>query len=306
MTDEELIKGILFKTNDEYAEEMETKEMNKNMQPQDKTFYTGAIVILVIALLGIFRLTAMTRIQANTVGVKVSAISGVQKETLPTGYHLKMPFVDKIYKMPTNVQQKKIKSITTQTKDAQWLNTKLDVKYRVSEKDAMVVFKNYTTMENVNKQLMKSAVQRAVEEITVNYDIYEALGSKRNDMYKEIEKSLSERLAKESIQLVSITLTDQDAGNEIEQAIKDESVKQKQVDSAKQDKEKAKIESETKQIQAQADADAQVIKAKGEAQANNVKSESITDNLIKMKEAEAREKHGWVEVQTNGDVIANK
>lgn len=170
----------------------------------------------------------------------------------------------------------------------------------------MVVFKNYTTMENVNKQLMKSAVQRAVEEITVNYDIYEALGSKRNDMYKEIEKSLSERLAKESIQLVSITLTDQDAGNEIEQAIKDESVKQKQVDSAKQDKEKAKIESETKQIQAQADADAQVIKAKGEAQANNVKSESITDNLIKMKEAEAREKHGWVEVQTNGDVIANK
>ncbi|MDW8739682.1 hypothetical protein [Streptococcus suis] len=31
-----------------------------------------------------------------------------------------------------------------------------------------------------------------------------------------------------------------------------------------------------------------------------------TDELIRMKEAEARLKHGWVEVQTTGDVITNK
>ena len=57
--------------------------------------------------------------------------------------------------------------------------------------------------------------------------------------------------------------------------------------------------------QAQAEADAGVIKAEGEAKANKAKSDSITDNLIRMKEAEAREKHGWVTVNGAGGVITN-
>lgn len=108
------------------------------------------------------------------------------------------------------------------------------------------------------------------------------------------------------MEFVSFTITDQDAGDEIEKAIKDESVKQKQVDSAKQDQEKAKIESETKKIQAQADADAEVIEAQGQAKANAELNNSISDNLIRMKEAEARLEHGWVEVITQGDVITNQ
>lgn len=49
-----------------------------------------------------------------------------------------------------------------------------------------------------------------------------------------------------------------------------------------------------------------IIKAEGEAKANKAKSDSITDNLIRMKEAEAREKHGWVTVNGAGSVITNK
>ena len=55
----------------------------------------GIITVAAVASLGIFRLTAVKRIPANTVGVKVSAIGGVQENTLQTGYHLKMPFIDK-------------------------------------------------------------------------------------------------------------------------------------------------------------------------------------------------------------------
>lgn len=65
-------------------------------------------------------------------------------------------------------------------------------------------------------------------------------------------------------------------------------------------------EADTKKVQAQAEADAGIIKAEGEAKANKAKSDSITDNLIRMKEAEAREKHGWVTVNGAGSVITNK
>ena len=248
----------------------------------------------------------MARIPANTVGVKVSAFNGVSNKTMPTGWHLKMPFVDKVYKLPTSVQTKSLEKLTTQTKDGQWLNTNIDVKYRVEKAKAMTVFQEYTNLENVNNLVISPAVQRAIESVTGEYDIYDILGEKRTEVYEKIDDKLKTVFKKHNLEFVSFTITDQDAGDEIEQAIKDESVKQKQVDSAKQDKEKALIEAETKKINAQAEADSSVIKAKGESEANQLKANSITDNLIRMKEAEARETHGWVEVITNGQVITDQ
>ena len=66
----------------------------------------GIAIITGLVLLGLFRLTAVKRIPANTVGVKVSAFGGVQDTTLQTGYHLKLPFIDKVYTLPTSVQRK--------------------------------------------------------------------------------------------------------------------------------------------------------------------------------------------------------
>lgn len=263
------------------------------------------ITVVAIASLGIFRGTAVKRIPANTVGVKVSAIGGVQENTLQTGYHLKIPFIDTVYTLSTSVQTKTMEKITTQTKDGQWLNTNIDVKYRVNKEKAMTIFSNYTKLENVNESVIAPAVQRAIESVTGNYDIYDILGNKWTEVYEEIDKALKEKFESYDLEFVSFTITDQDAGDEIEAAIKSESVKQKEIDTARQEQEKAKVEADTKKVQAQAEADAGIIKAEGEAKANKAKSDSITDNLIRMKEAEAREKHGWVTVNGAGGVITN-
>lgn len=79
----------------------------------------GIAIVTGFVLLGLFRLTAVKRIPANTVGVKVSAFGGVQDITLQTGYHLKLPFIDQVYTLPTSVQTKTMEKITTQTKDGQ-------------------------------------------------------------------------------------------------------------------------------------------------------------------------------------------
>lgn len=271
-----------------------------------KTAKVGLVCGIAIVSLGLIRATAVTRIPANTVGVKVSAVGGVQDKTLQTGYHFLVPVLDKVYKLPTSVQTKTMEKITTQTKDGQWLNTNIDVKYKVNKQEAMTVFENYQNMDNVSDNVVTPAVQRAIESVTGEYDIFEILGSKRTEVYGKIDEALKARFKEDNLEFVSFTITDQDAGDEIEKAIKDESVKQKQVDSAKQDQEKVKIEAETKKIQAQADADAEVIKAQGQADANAKLSQSLNDNIIRMKEAEARMKHGWVEVQTSGDVITDK
>ena len=66
---------------------------------------------------------------------------------------------------------------------------------------------------------------------------------------------------------------------------------------------KAKADAEAKVTAAQGDANAKVIAAQAEADANAKINSSITDQLIRMKEAEARLKHGWVTVQGSDTVV---
>ena len=154
----------------------------------------------------------------------------------------------------------------------------------------MTVFSNYTDLENVNNNVISPAVQRAIESVTGNYDIYDILGAKRTEVYEAIDKALKEKFESYNLEFVSFTITDQDAGDEIEAAIKNESVKQKRLTLPNKSRRNLKLKLKLKKVQAQADADTAIIKAEGEAKANKIKSDSITDNLIRMKEAEAREK----------------
>lgn len=79
---------------------------------------------------------------------------------------------------------------------------------------------------------------------------------------------------------------------------------------AKQDAEIAELDrqtaiarAETNKTIAQSEADVKLIEANAEAEANRVIAASITDELIKMKEAEARMEHGWITVQGAGTVV---
>ena len=88
---------------------------------------------------------------------------------------------------------------------------------------------------------------------------------------------------------------------ELEQKVKELSEEIEQL----KKQEKVALEAETKRIQAQGEADALLIKAQAEAEANKLLEESISDNLIRMKEAEARMEWGWVEVQGATSVITD-
>ena len=68
-------------------------------------------------------------------------------------------------------------------------------------------------------------------------------------------------------------------------------------------KAKAEADAEVAKINAEAQAEQTRIAAQAEADANNLVNSSITENLIDMKIAEAREKHGWVTVQGADSVV---
>lgn len=67
---------------------------------------------------------------------------------------------------------------------------------------------------------------------------------------------------------------------------------------------KAQADAEKTKIKAEAEAEKTRIAAEAQAEANKELSSSITDELIRMKEAEAHYKNGWVTVQgANSTVV---
>ena len=97
--------------------------------------------------LSIMLLGCITKIPANHVGIVYSPFGGTKEQTLTEGFQTKN-VLDKIYKISTEVQTMPITNLTTQTKDAQYLTSALDVKYKVSASNAFLIFKHNKTPAN--------------------------------------------------------------------------------------------------------------------------------------------------------------
>lgn len=217
-------------------------------------------------------------VPANTVAIKFDPLNGgVQNDTLNEGLNFKNP-VTTIYYISTEVQSKAIENLYGQTSDSQYLTIAVDVKYRVNKANGFNVFKKFRTLDAVDEQLIKPSVQKSIEMVTTQYNIIEILGEKRNEVYVGIEADLTDRLAIDGIELHSITFIDTDAGSAIENAILQEAVAKKAVETAEQERQKAEIDAERKIIEAQADADAKLIDAEAEAKAKEIVAAAISKN----------------------------
>ena len=186
----------------------------------------------------------------------------------------------------------------------------IDIKYRVNSENAYEIFKQFRTLDNMNRSLISPTVQRSIESVTTQYNVIDILGEKRNEVYTAIEQDLAERLEKSGVSFYSMTFVDTDAGDAIEQAIQEEAVAKKAVETAEQERLRVEIEAQQKVVQAQADQDAakieaetKVIQAQADAEANRVIAASLTPELIDMMEAEARKEHGWVTVQGGTAIV---
>lgn len=207
-------------------------------------------------------------IPANHVGIVYSPFGGTKEATLSEGFNVKNP-LDRIYKINTEDQTMTVENLTTQTMDAQFVTSALDIKYRVNAPNAYLIFKQYRTLDNMSANLIKPTTQRVLELITTEYNVIDILGNKRSEIYSRLEIELSKELAKYGVEFRSISITDMDAGEALEAAIETEAVAKKAVETAEQNRLKAEKDAETKLINAQAERDA-----------NAVLEKSLTENIL--------------------------
>ena len=275
--------------------------------------YAGVTAIAVIVFGGIFSVIAIEKVDNGNVGLKVG-LSGkiLSKNSLAPGFHFAglghiVEYPARMVQADYNQSKKKDRSITVATSDGKRVNVEVKVNYHVETTKVHDIYSKFgnVTGESMEDGWLRTQTQNTLRDQYVKHSILDVLTGKAPTLESDVLKDLKDRFAKQGYVVDDVTLGIPDVDNATKQTI-DSIIK------STQDNEKAKKDAETAQTNANKDsavakvkADTDLYTAQKAAEANKKLAESITDELVKYKEAEAHMKHGWVTVNGTGSTIVD-
>jgi regulator of protease activity HflC (stomatin/prohibitin superfamily) len=222
----------------------------------------GACILVLMLLLGSFR-----TIKSGEVGIKVR-FGKVVNSKLHDGVNFKAPFIEKIVKMNVQVQKVEVET-SSASRDLQDVNMMLAVNYRIDSKKATELYKNVGT--KYEEVVLQPAIQESIKAVTSKYTAEELI-THRSEVSNGCMKELENKVKKYGIVVDNFNITNFSFSTEFNKAIEEKQVAEQKVLTAKQELEKEKIEAEKK-----------VVKAEAEKKANELKQQTLTDNIIKEK-----------------------
>lgn len=262
---------------------------------------------------GIF---CIEKIPVGYEGVVYSMSGGVNGETLPQGWHLTSP-TKKVKEFTVSNEQllltkdkregsKKNESFKVSTADDASISISFQMTYKFDESKLVDTYKKFRGMdgEMIVENRVKSVLKSKVSEVTTDYSMMDIYSGNRSEINNKITEYLNEEFdSAYGIQVLDASIIDVHPDDQLKKAINDRVTALQKKQQAQAEQETAKVEAETNLIKAQNDADIKVKQAEADAKANQLKASSITPELIQMKEAEARLKHGWVTTTGAGAVV---
>lgn len=282
-----------------------------------------AAAIIGLAVIGgaIFTVMSLTRVGQGEVGVVYSMKGGVQEETLSPGFHFVGPF-DKVKDYPVAQQQLVLSNNAADFNedelekdthvdapaDGGMVKMNMTINYNFIQERVTELYERFNGMdgEQIVESKVKNSILAYIKEVTPEFSVMDIYSTKRAEVGEEITKYLNEKMQKEyGINISSALIIDVQLDEELQKKVQAKEQAKQDAEKAELDKQTAIAQGEADKAKAEADAAVTVTNAEAEAKANKIISESITQELIDMTEAEARKEHGWVTVQGADTVIAD-
>ncbi len=292
----------------------------------------GVVVILAIFLF----FKPFTIINSGEVGIKVTT-GKFQEKPLGPGLHFYIPIIEKIIPVNTRVRMitysnaqhqvsidgshqyegglKRNPAITVMDSRGLYVDIDLAVQYHLRPESAPKTIATWGTAWE--DKIINTKVREIVRDVIGKYPA-EVLPQKRQDIAKEIKQKLEEKVNSipgrpvvlDSVELRNITLP-----RKIQTKIEELQAEKQNVMIAEQQKERAKREAERKaeiargeaqkkRIEAQGAADKIRIEAEAQAKANKLISDSLSENLLRLKQIQAqREFNEALRVNKNAQIF---
>lgn len=292
--------------------------------------FIATVVIIIAVFAGIYTWASFAHVGQGEVGVVYTLKNGVQKEVLPPGNHFVGPTAE-VKTFPISQQQLVLSNNPADYNskehqdwhvdapaDGGMVKMNLTINYNFVSDRVVDLYTKFNGMdgEAIVEGMVQNSIIAYIKEVTPQFSVMDIYSSKRSEVSQAITEYLNKKLNDEyGINIASALVIDVQLDETLQAKIQAK-------EQAKQDAEKAELDKQTAQAQAEVDkvnaetakqiaitkaegeAEVQRIEAEAEANANRMISDSITPELIQMKEAEARFKHGWVTVQ-GSSVITN-
>lgn len=277
----------------------------------------GGMSFIVILLVAVFVGTmCLERIPNGYCGVQYSMNGGIKDEVLTQGWHFVSPTI-KVKEFTVANEQLILskderdgsetdQSFNVSTADNASISVSFQMSYKFVQEDLVDTYKKFRGMsgEDIVNGRVSTVLKSKISEVTTDYTMMEIYSGNRSEINDKITNYLNKEFKNAyGIEVIDASIIDVHPDAQLQQAIdaRVQALQKKQEAQAKQ--ETAKVEAETELIKAKNAADIKLTEAKAEAESNRVISESITQGLIDMKNAEARMAHGWVTIKGANTVV---
>lgn len=262
----------------------------------------GVVAVITFILLVIGAFVFMEKIDNGNVGIEYSMSGGVRKQALGQGVH--WVGLNKVTQYPIKTQTLSQK-VSLATSDGKKTNVKINYSYHVDPTMATSIYKKFgnVEIESIEKGWLNQQLTASGRNVLSNYSLLEVVGTASTKVQAQLLEQYSKRASKQGFIIEDLSFgtpsLDVQTQKSIDDIIKAGQDNKKAELTAKTKITKAKANAEATQIKAEAKAKAKITSADAEAKANDTVSKSITDNVIRNKEADARKTHGWVTVTGN-------
>ena len=260
----------------------------------------GTVVGVFILLIGFF--TFVERVPEGKVAVVYSPSNGA-KEVLDAGWHM-VGLFEKTQEYPTRIAIVK-ENISVTTSDGKKISLPVRYEMKVDKAKVLDIFKELGSqnIDTIQEGYLYQKLFKASREVISQYSVLDIYGTKTS----EASAKVTEKMADTSIGLGFI-VTDVTLGTpELDEATQlaiDARVQAAQaLEKLVLEKQIATEEAEKKRIEAKGKADARIEEARGAKEANELMTQSLTPEVLKKMELEARLQHGWVTVQGANTVV---
>lgn len=223
-----------------------------------------SIVLGILALIVFFG--SWTTIPAGHRGV-VMHWGKVQPQIMDEGLYFTCPFMTSVQKISVRVDKNQVKA-SAASKDMQTVNTDVAINWHINAEDVQHVFQTVgnedTIVENILTPAVNEVFKASCSKLTAE-DILE----RRIELKDDVDKSLSERLAKYNIVVDDISIVDIGFSDDFSKAIEAKQVAEQQAEQAKYTAEQAKQEAQAK-----------INEAYGQAQAQKLIQSTLTKGVL--------------------------
>ena len=262
----------------------------------------GIVSIVLIFFFIIFCFSLIYTIETGFVGVKVRFGKYSMDEVEP-GIHFKIPIIESIKKVDVKVRtfnyvKRKRRGegiiyrepISVLDKRGLRVLVELTIQYQLRPNMAAEVLSQYGN--NWEFKLIHPIVRDTVRDIIAKYPA-EELPLKRSNIAQEIATSIIDtvsRIKDNPLQITAVQLRNIILPERIARKIEEVQLAKQEAEKMKAYEEKAQREQRVRIIEAETMEKEKILKARGEAEANRLLSNSITQRLIEWKKLQIQEK----------------